>query len=205
MGTTLDTDILKLAYTRGYFPMPHPETQEILWFNPDPRAILPLGGFHVSRSLRRQIAHGGFRITRDQCFAAVMHGCATTRKETWINEEFQRVYVNLFREGHAHSLEVWHDASSTQLAGGVYGVAMGGVFFAESMFHRVADASKVALYHLTEYLREQGFAMMEVQFLTPHLKSLGAVELPASKYLAALREALRLKPKFLSYTGPINP
>jgi len=190
MGTSdLDTELLKLAYTRGYFPMPHPETQEILWFSPDPRAILPLAGFHQSRSLRRRIAKGTLSATLDRDFTAVMDGCAD-RHETWINAEFKRAYTVFFSEGLAHSVEVWEGG---KLVGGVYGVAIGGAFFAESMFSRVTDASKVALMFLVQHLRVRGFVLLEVQFLTPHLQSLGAIAIPAARYLGLLRSALKTK------------
>lgn len=179
----LDTTILKTAYANGYFPMPHPETNEICWFNPDPRAIIPLNGFHCSRSLRRKINKKLFNITYNEAFMNVMKGCAN-REETWITEEFIYAYTKLHKEGFAHSVEVW---LNDELVGGVYGVSIGGAFFAESKFHSVTDASKVALYYLVEHLNKASFKLLEVQFMIPHLKSLGAVEIPALNYLSLLK------------------
>ncbi len=173
--------------------MPHPETQELLWFRPDPRAILPLDGFHVSQSLKKTLKKADITITTDRNFAMVMQHCAERETEgTWINEEFFEAYTALHAEGNAHSLEVWHE---TKLVGGVYGVCLGGAFFAESMFHRRTDASKVALYHLTRKLSAMGFDLLEVQFMTPHLKSLGAIEIPGDDYLERLKKAIRKKTK----------
>jgi len=192
-GLSLDPGLLRLAYARGYFPMPHPDTGEILWFSPDPRAIIPLGGFHCSRSLARTLRLGAFEISMDRDFAGVMAGCAE-RTETWITDEFKTAYGRLHAEGDAHSLEVWQE---DKLVGGVYGVALGRAFFAESMFHRVTDASKVALYHLVERLRQQDMLLLEVQFLTSHLASLGAVEIPREQYLRRLAAALKTTSRFV--------
>lgn len=194
MKVTLTTDLLVAAYSHGYFPMPHPETEEICWFHPDPRAVLPLDRFHVSRSLRRTMSRVPFRITFDQDFSGVLEGCAD-RKETWINDEIKTAFIGLFRDGYGHSVEVWLDDA---LVGGTYGIAIGGAFFAESMFHRMTDASKVALYALTEQLKKQGYSLLEVQFLTKHLTSLGAIEIPASDYVRRLQEALKQKRSFLN-------
>lgn len=192
MSRTLDLRTLVYAYAQGYFPMPDPQTQEIRWYFPDPRAIIPLSGFHASRSLRRTLRQADFTITIDQAFTAVMEGCAD-RDDTWINAEFKRAYGFLHERGIGHSLEVW---KSETLVGGVYGLALGGAFFAESMFHRVTDASKIALYHLVQHLRTCGFSLLEVQFLTPHLASLGAIEIPGDDYLVQLQVALGEKPVF---------
>lgn len=186
-------ELLRLAYAQGYFPMPHPDTGEILWFSPDPRAVMPLDGFHVSRSLRRTLRAGRFEISFDQDFRGVMDGCAE-RDETWITDEFKSTYGTLHDQGDAHSVEVWQDGT---LVGGAYGVALAGAFFAESMFHRATDASKVALYHLVEHLKARGMTLLEVQFITPHLTSLGAVEIPKAEYLRKLRAALRRNVTFL--------
>ncbi len=167
--------------------MPHPETDEICWFNPDPRAILPLEKFHVSRSLKKHINKGIFKATMDYDFKGVMEGCAD-RKETWINGEIYKAYNELFAEGMAHSIEVWH---GPQLVGGLYGVSLGSAFFAESMFHRETDASKVALCALVTKLKEQGARLLEVQFLTQHLKSLGAIAIPNRNYMQILADALQ--------------
>ncbi len=171
--------------------MPHPETQEVLWFRPDPRAILPLDGFHVSQSLKKTLKKVDLTISTDRAFATVMQRCSEREGEgTWINDEFLAAYTALHQEGNAHSLEVWHGKT---LVGGVYGVCLGGAFFAESMFHRETDASKVALYHLTEKLKAMNFDLLETQFMTPHLKSLGAVEISGDEYIKRLKRALKKK------------
>jgi leucyl/phenylalanyl-tRNA---protein transferase len=181
-----------MAYARGYFPFPHSETGEILWLRPDPRAIIPLDGFHVSRSFRRSLKKVPFRVTFDQTFEAVMQGCAA-REDTWINEEFFLAYLKMFSRGFAPSVEVWLEQ---ELVGGTYGVAVGGAFFAESKFHRVTDASKVALYSLVEHLKQRGFLLLEVQFLTPHLTTLGAIEIADKDYQKVLKEATALEVSF---------
>jgi leucyl/phenylalanyl-tRNA--protein transferase len=188
----LPTGLLRMAYAQGYFPMPHPDTGEIVWFRPDPRAVLPLDGFKASRSLLRSIRRSGFRVSYDTAFPEVMRGCAD-REETWITDEFLAAYGRLHREGDAHSVEIWQGPN---LVGGVYGVSLGGAFFAESKFHRVTDASKAALYYLVERLRARGYGLLEIQFLTPHLETLGAIEIPDAEYQARLSAALQLAPKF---------
>ncbi len=172
--------------------MPHSETEVIEWYRPDPRAILPLNGFHVSKSLKKTLHKNEFTVTRDTAFKEVMLGCAE-RESTWINDEFLSAYTYLFELGATHSVEVWKE---NKLVGGVYGLALGRAFFAESKFHRETDASKVALYHLTEHLKKQGFKLLEVQFLTDHLKTLGAIEIPDSKYQKLLRDAIQSKAEF---------
>jgi leucyl/phenylalanyl-tRNA--protein transferase len=199
--TRLSTDILLVAYSNGFFPMPHPQTQEICWFNPDPRAIIPLDGFHVSRSLKRTLRKQAFRISINEAFESVIDACAD-REETWINDEIKATYTQLYLSGHAHSLEVWED---TKLVGGVYGVAIGAAFFAESKFHRVRDASKVALYYLVEHLKAKGFQILEVQFLIPHLARLGAIEIPLNQYLENLSHAIKLKATFTDFKLPPPP
>jgi leucyl/phenylalanyl-tRNA--protein transferase len=167
--------------------MPHPDTGEIVWLSPHPRAVIPLDGFHVSRSLRREMSLSGFSVSLDQEFRSVMTACAG-RAETWITPQFMDTYGALHDDSGAHSVEVWRDG---KLVGGTYGVALGGAFFAESMFHTVTGASKVALHALVNRMRERGMTLLEVQFLTPHLRSLGAVEIPREEYLRRLRAALR--------------
>ena len=198
--TKLDTDILKLAYANGYFPMPDPETNEICWYNPDPRAVIPLDGFHTSRSLKRTINKGIFTHTINRSFDAVMEGCAD-RESTWINDAFLSAYGDLHRQGFAHSLEVW---DGDELAGGIYGVALGGAFFAESKFHRKTDASKVALARLVEHLSARGFILLEVQFLIPHLARLGAVEIPSGEYHNRLKRALTLPVSFIDGSSSLT-
>jgi leucyl/phenylalanyl-tRNA---protein transferase len=192
MQPILTPELLLAAYKHGYFPMPHPETEEIIWFNPDPRAIIPLDGFHCSRSLKRSLRRSQFHVTIDKDFSGVLAGCAE-RPETWINDEIWEAYERLHQHGHAHSLEIWQN---DELVGGTYGVAIGGAFFAESKFHRVTDASKAALYFLVEHLRAKGFSLLEVQFLTPHLRTLGAIQIPARDYEQRLQRALRQSVSF---------
>ncbi len=178
------------AYAAGYFPMPV-EDDEIGWFSPDPRAIIPLevGGLRVSRSLRRSCRR--YRVTVDVAFVDVMRACADpSRPHGWINDEFVDAYAELHRLGFAHSVEAWsHDGA---LAGGLYGVALGGLFAGESMFSAQRDGSKVALVALVEGLRRGGGALLDTQWLTPHLASLGAIEVPRASYLALVEEAVRL-------------
>ncbi len=192
MQPILTPELLIAAYRHGYFPMPHPETEEIIWFNPDPRAIIPLDGFHCSRSLKRSLRRSNFLVTIDKDFSGVLAGCAE-RAETWINTEITEAYERLHQHGDAHSLEIWQN---DQLVGGTYGVAIGGAFFAESKFHRVTDASKAALYFLVEHLRAKGFSLLEVQFLTPHLRTLGAIQIPARDYEQRLQRAVRQSVSF---------
>jgi leucyl/phenylalanyl-tRNA--protein transferase len=187
---SLDPEMLEEAYRQGVFPMADTKLGIITWHRPRRRAILPLEGFHVSRSLARRIRRGGFEVTFDKDFAAVMAACAE-RKPTWISDEFLAVYSEFHRAGKAHSVEVWVDG---RLAGGLYGVSLGGAFFAESKFHRVTDMSKVALTHLVWRLRERGFALLEVQYLTDHLEQFGVVEIPHREYMGRLRQALELAP-----------
>lgn len=183
----LDSETLIRAYAAGYFPMGEPKTGEIFWYLPKTRAIIPLDKFHVSHSLRKKLRQETFRVTFDQAFASIMQGCAN-RTETWITAEFIRAYTELHYLGLAHSVEVWQGEN---LVGGVYGVSLGGAFFAESMFHKARDASKVALYYLVERLNQRGFQLLETQFLTPHLASLGAVEIPGDQYQQRLHSALQ--------------
>jgi leucyl/phenylalanyl-tRNA--protein transferase len=186
---TLTPEGVLLAYRHGIFPMADERSGEILWFRPDPRAIIPLDGYHVSRSLARTLRRGLFEIRLDTDFEGVMRGCADRPEGTWISERFVEVYGALHRVGHAHSVEAWRDG---RLVGGTYGVTLGGAFMAESMFHRETDASKVALEALCARLREQGFTLLDVQYVTPHLESLGAVEITRREYERRLEQALGL-------------
>jgi leucyl/phenylalanyl-tRNA--protein transferase len=187
VGGDLSVPRLLLAYRSGLFPW---TVEPITWWSPDPRAIFELDGFHVSRSLGRVIRRGVFRITMDRAFGEVMAGCAAPapgRRGTWITREFVQAYTELHRQGHAHSLECWQGA---ELAGGIYGVAIGGFFAGESMFHRVSNASKVALFHLVEHLRRRDFGLFDIQMLTPVTAQLGAVNLPREQYLRRLQRAV---------------
>ena len=165
---------------------------EIAWFSPDPRAIVPLESFRVPHGLRRTLKKGRFDVRVDTAFEEVIRRCAE-RPETWINEEIIVSYVNLHRLGHAHSVEAWCDG---RLGGGLYGVALGGAFFGESMFHEVADASKVALHALVGRLLQRGFVLLDTQWTTPHLLNFGAVEIPRAVYRQLLEQALQLNPRF---------
>jgi leucyl/phenylalanyl-tRNA--protein transferase len=181
------------AYRTGIFPW-YSENEPICWWSPDPRAIFELDRFHVSRRLRRTIRSGRFEITINQDFSGVIRGCATGRADdTWITPEMIDAYHKLHELGHAHSVEAW---SEGRLAGGIYGVAIGGFFAGESMFSRESNASKIALVCLVEHLRARTFRLFDTQFLTEHTARLGAIEIPRSQYLQRLRDALRQDVRF---------
>jgi leucyl/phenylalanyl-tRNA--protein transferase len=182
----LTVELVERAYRQAVFPMAAPEHGLFTWHCPDPRALIPLDGFHVPRRLLRFLKNEPFTVTFDRDFAAVMRHCAEGRP-VWISAEFHRVYGKLHRLGKAHSVEVRH---GERLVGGLYGVHLGGAFFAESMFHRVTNASKAALVHLVERLRKRKFALLEVQYLTPHLEQFGTITVPHRDYVRRLREAL---------------
>jgi leucyl/phenylalanyl-tRNA---protein transferase len=189
----LTTDMLRVAYANGYFPMPEPDTGEIMWLSPEPRAVFPLDGFHISRSLRRTLKKTPFTHSINKDFNAIMLACGN-RPDTWINQTFLDVYGQLHREGNAHSVEVWLD---DKIVGGLYGVSFKGAFFAESMFHHVTGASKAAILFLIEHMNLRGMRLLEVQFMTPHLRSLGAVEMSRRQYLIRLKQALVSQATFL--------
>jgi len=185
-GGDLEPSTIIAAYRQGIFPWPADE-HALLWWSPDPRAIVPLDGLHVSRRLARTLRSGRFRATINASFAGVVAGCAD-RDETWITPAMREAYVRLHMLGWAHSVEIWERDGS--LAGGLYGVAIGGLFAAESMFHRGRDASKAALVALVEHARHVGVTVLDVQMPTPHLSSLGARTVPRAEYLAMLPAAL---------------
>lgn len=191
-GGDLAPGTLLSAYRAGIFPWPD-ASGTLLWWSPDPRAILPLDGMHVSRTLRRTQRRGQLRVTVDVACGDVIRGCAAREVGTWITPEILAAYVHLHELGWVHSVEVW---DGDVLAGGLYGVAVGGLFAAESMFHRVRDASKVALAALVDRLRDHGFALLDVQLTTAHLRSLGVVEIPRAAYLARLAGALAIDATF---------
>ena len=166
--------------------MPDPSTGEILWYNPDPRAVIPLTGFHVSRSLRKTAQKRGYKITFDRSFEQVISACAN-RPSTWISAPIKEVYIRLFELGHAHSIEVW--SPSEELVGGLYGVSQGGIFNAESMFSTRPDTSKLALWALVQRMKECRMTVLEVQFMTEHLRRLGAVNIKKNQYIQLLKES----------------
>jgi leucyl/phenylalanyl-tRNA--protein transferase len=185
-GGDLEPGTVLAAYRQGIFPWPDPEGR-LLWWSPDPRAVLPLDGFHESRSLRRVRRQGRFRVTRDAAFGAVIRACAVGRGETWITPAIVAAYERLHEMGWVHSVEAW---AGDVLAGGVYGVAVGGLFAAESMFHHARDASKVALAALVDELAAAGFDLLDVQLRTDHLASLGVVEMSRDAYLDRVAAAV---------------
>jgi leucyl/phenylalanyl-tRNA---protein transferase len=184
----LDPILTINAYAQGIFPMAD-RYGRIRWYAPDPRAVLEHENLHVSRSLRATIRKGVYDVRMDTAFETVIRCCAD-REETWINEAFMHVYTQLHNAAFAHSVEAWKDG---ELVGGLYGVTIGGAFMGESMFSYTTDASKVCLVALVEHLRARGFTLHDTQFLTPHLASLGATEIPRSMYERRLREALQLE------------
>jgi leucyl/phenylalanyl-tRNA--protein transferase len=187
VGADLEPGTLLAAYRGGLFPMRVGRGGPVAWWSPDPRGILPLEAFHESRSLRR--ARRRFVITLDTAFEEVMRACAEPgRPHGWIDDDFVGAYTSLHRLGWTHSVEAWTPDGA--LVGGVYGVAIGGLFAAESMFHRVTDAGKVALAALVDLLRDGGASLLDVQWTTPHLMSLGAIDVPRTKYLELLADAL---------------
>ncbi|MDJ0827501.1 MAG: leucyl/phenylalanyl-tRNA--protein transferase [Rhodobacter sp.] len=191
----LTPEMLIQAYAAGIFPMAEArEADEVFWVDPEKRGILPLDGFHISRSLARSLRRGDYHVTIDRDFPTAVAACAD-RPETWINATIQSLYAELHSAGLAHSLEVWH---ADEMTGAVYGVTLGGAFFGESMFSRRTDASKIALAYLVDHLRRTGFQLFDAQFITPHLASLGAVEISRAAYHERLRAALDAPADFLS-------
>jgi leucyl/phenylalanyl-tRNA---protein transferase len=192
VGGDLEPGTLLSAYRAGLFPMPY-DRRRLGWWSPNPRGVLPLDGLRVSRSLRRSVRR--FEVRVDTSFESVMKSCATpARRGGWITPAFVRAYTRLSELGWAHSVEAWTPAGD--LAGGLYGVAIGGLFAGESMFHRRPDASKVALVALVDRLRAGGFTLLDVQWATPHLTSLGTREITRRDYLARLGEAASTPAKF---------
>jgi leucyl/phenylalanyl-tRNA--protein transferase len=187
----IDPELLLEGYRLGIFPMAM-DNGEIEWFSPDPRAILPLRDFHVPHALQRTLRKGVFAIRINTRFSEVIQSCAE-REDTWINREIIESYTRLHELGHAHSVEAW---IGRELAGGLYGVSLGGAFFGESMFHRVTDASKIALCGLVEHLRAKKFLLLDTQWLTPHLQQFGGVEVSRSHYLHMLGRAVQLPRRF---------
>lgn len=187
----IEPDLLLHAYRLGVFPMAMTDG-EIRWFSPDPRTILPLDAFHIPHGLKRERRTRQIEIRINSRFTEVMQGCAA-REDTWINDEIIESYTNLHELGYAHSVEAW---SANELVGGLYGVAIGGAFFGESMFHHVTGASKIALWALVERLRARRFTLLDTQWTTPHLEQFGAREIPRNLYLHLLNEAVELPRTF---------
>lgn len=198
----LTAELLVSAYAQGVFPMAESATAETLhWYDPRQRGVMPLPGFHVARSLARSRRRGGFRFSCNRDFAGVVAACAD-RPVTWINPAIARVFADLHAQGLAHSVEVWTPGGD--LAGGVYGLALGAGFFAESMVSRVTGGSKMALAELVARLRRGGFVLMDTQYLTPHLASLGGIEIPRAEYHRRLATALALRADPQAF-APVNP
>jgi leucyl/phenylalanyl-tRNA--protein transferase len=189
---TLDPDLVLRAYCSGYFPMADSRMGGISWYSPDPRSIIPFATFNISRSLRQVIRKRIFEMRIDTAFRDVMRSCAR-RENTWISDEIIETYAILHSTGHAHSVESWW---GDRLMGGLYGVAIGGAFFGESMFSAVSNASKVALVHLVELLKARKFKLLDAQFMNEHLKQFGAIEIPRSMYLNVLSKALAVNTRF---------
>ncbi len=191
IGGDLGVERLLLAYRSGIFPW---SCDPITWWSPDPRAIFEFDEFRISRSFAKTLRREPFDITLNKAFVEVMEGCATARTDgNWIGPEFIEAYTALHEAGHAHSIECWRD---DELAGGVYGVSVGGLFAGESMFHRVSEASKVALHYLVEHLRQQGFALFDIQMVTPITSQLGARHISRDEYLERLQNAVELECAF---------
>lgn len=192
IGGDLRPEHLLQAYRKGIFPW-YDEGYPVLWWSPDPRAIFELDRFHISRRLQRTIRSGKFQLTTNRAFGAVLRGCADREEGTWITPDMAVAYQRLHRLGHAHSVEAWQGG---KLAGGLYGVALGGLFAGESMFSRVPDASKAALAFAVDRLRQRGFQLFDIQMLTEHTARLGATEIPRQEYLARLRQARHSRSAF---------
>lgn len=191
LAEAITPEVVLKAYACGIFPMAESaDDPSLYWVEPERRGIIPLDGLVVSSRLARTVKSGRFEIRLDHDFEAVIDACAAPadgRGTTWINGRIRRLYGALFRMGHCHTVEAWREG---RLVGGLYGVSLGAAFFGESMFHRESDASKVALVHLVARLRADGFRLLDTQFVTDHLRSLGAVEVPRRRYQALLEEAL---------------
>ncbi len=194
MDPQLTPELLLAAYAGGIFPMADDDEDGLFWLAPEPRAIIELDRFKASRSLRSVCRRNIFEITINRAFAEVIDACADRPEGTWISADIRTAYTRLYELGFAHSVESWKDG---RLAGGLYGVSLGGAFFGESMFHRVTEASKVALVELVERMRRRGLVLLDVQFMTEHLRQFGAVEIPRGVYEKRLAEAIKLPVAFV--------
>ncbi len=191
-GTTIDSEILLNAYCNGLFPMADGKDGEIHWFFPEQRGIIPLDGLKISRSLQQTLRKKKFAVRINFNFEATIRACAE-RKDVWISETIVQSYLQLHHLGYAHSVECWNNE---KLVGGLYGVAIGGAFFGESMFSRMTDASKVALVYLVKRMNERGFVLLDTQYTNSHLGTLGCIEIPHKKYLEQLHNAIHLERHF---------
>jgi leucyl/phenylalanyl-tRNA---protein transferase len=206
VSSAITPEVLLRAYACGIFPMAESaEDPTLFWVEPEMRGVIPLDGFRVSSRLARTVRSDAFTVTVDTAFKAVIANCAAPqagREDTWINARIRDLYVGLHELGHGHSVEVWQN---DELVGGLYGVSLGRAFFGESMFHRARDASKVALVHLVARLMTGGFALLDAQYVTEHLRSLGAVEIPRRRYRALLDNAIKGEADFrkLAIAPPI--
>ncbi len=202
LALKLTPEMLLSAYAHGIFPMAESaEASDLFWVDPDERGIMPLDGFHMSKSLKKLMRRDQFEVRVDTNFLAVITNCAGRRSdgdETWINNEIIELYHKLFRMGYCHTVEVWRHGN---LVGGLYGIAIGGVFFGESMFHKERDASKMALAHLVDRMNVGGFQLLDTQFITNHLRSLGGIEISREQYHERLHNALEVKGDFYRLDG----
>jgi len=193
----LTPDNIIKAYSVGIFPMAENYSdQKIYWINPQNRGILPLGGLHISKSLRKTIKRKSFNVTYNYNFRHIIQECAkigSRRPETWINQEIMEAYIELHKIGYAHSIECWKD---NKIVGGLYGIALGGAFFGESMFSQQSNASKIALVHLVAILKDRGFILLDTQFTSDHLETMGVIEISRENYLKKLKNALAKSPVF---------
>lgn len=187
MSTTLTPQLLLETYRAGIFPMADPDTDHIHWFCPDPRAIIDLDAFHIPQTLAQTVRQRRFEVRIDTAFEQVIRACADRPEDSWISPDIIDVYHTLHRMGIAHSVEAWQGDT---LAGGLYGVAIGGAFFGESMFHRITDAGKVALVALIDRMHQRNYQLLDIQFITPHLARFGATEIARGAFLANLEHAL---------------
>lgn len=202
--TEITADLVLRAYTIGFFPMAeHRDDADIFWVSPEQRGIIPLDAVHIPRKLRQTLRHNPYRVVCNRDFAGVMAGCAKgtpKRPDTWISPRIVELFTELHKAGHAHSVEVYN--AEDRLVGGLYGIALGGAFFGESMFSEETDASKIALIHLIARLHHSGFTLLDTQFITPHLQQFGAIEIEREEYLDLLEKALPVDAQF--YTAPDN-
>ena len=196
-------ELMLRAYRVGLFPMAETRRgQRLYWLDPELRGILPLDAFHLPKRLMRTVLSGPYHVTSNQAFAPVIAGCAAAapgREDTWINTDIERLFYELHRQGHAHSIETWHDG---RLVGGLYGVSLGGVFFGESMFSTERDASKVALVHLVARMRLGGYTLLDTQFVTSHLAQFGTIEVPRDTYKALLAASVQVAAAWLAAPEP---